>query len=453
MLRNVLLFGISSFILFNGVANANTEELNTLVIITALEQKEHDSILSQSESLLLTSKYDELDKIADNYRSTKEKFTDGEWKLSVFYDGMSYYLRQAPEDNWVNRLEKLRNWVSTKPNSITARVALAECLVGYAFHGRSGAYANKVKDDQWRFFYDRLKEALEVLEQAKKLQQKCPGWWAVYQRIALGGGWDRAQYDRFLDSAIAYEQTYNVYYFRAAYHLLPWWFGKKGDWEQFAKSMADRIGGQNGDILYAQIIWFMDRRSPNNVVDKNPYIDWQRVNNGIQAMKKLNLKVEWKTLIDEAQRMYSQGRYDRAEVVAKKALEVAENNAGPNQSNVAVSLNNLGTVLKAKKQYVQAELLFKRALEINKKAYGPDSLYITADLTNLAFLYKDQGQYAQAEPLYKRVLEIEEKALGPNHPQVAQDVQNLAAFYRATNRSKAADELDQRAAKIRSNNR
>ena len=48
--------------------------------------------------------------------------------------------------------------------------------------------------------------------------------------------------------------------------------------------------------------------------------------------------IEWKTLNDEVMSLYRQGQYDRAVVVAKKALEVAEKAVGPNYSSVATSL-------------------------------------------------------------------------------------------------------------------
>ena len=38
---------------------------------------------------------------------------------------------------------------------------------------------------------------------------------------------------------------------------------------------------------------------------------------------------EWKTLNDEVRSLYQKGQYDRAVVVAKKALEVAEKTGGP----------------------------------------------------------------------------------------------------------------------------
>jgi len=115
----------------------------------------------------------------------------------------------------------------------------------------------------------------------------------------------------------------------------------------------------------------------------------------------------WKTLNDEVESLYRQGQYDRAIVVAKKALDVAERTVGPDHPNVATSLNNL------------------------------------------AALYQAQGQYAQAEPLYKRSLAIREKALGPNHPDVAQSLENLAELYKATNRPTEAEALKKRAEAIR----
>jgi tetratricopeptide (TPR) repeat protein len=162
---------------------------------------------------------------------------------------------------------------------------------------------------------------------------------------------------------------------------------------------------------------------------------------------------EWIKLIHEAQAKYNYGLYDQAEELDTKALELAEHNGDPKQVNVAVSLSNLGMVLKAKRQYLQAELLFKRALEINEKNYGPNSVLITADLTNLAFLYMEQGQYETAEPYFKRPLEIYEKTFPHGNPQTLQYLSNLAYFYRKANRTQEAEEIEKRIAAIRSVNK
>ncbi|NCO57361.1 MAG: tetratricopeptide repeat protein [Deltaproteobacteria bacterium] len=117
--------------------------------------------------------------------------------------------------------------------------------------------------------------------------------------------------------------------------------------------------------------------------------------------------IKWATLNQEATDLYRAGQYDRGVVVAKKALEVAEKNVGPNHPDVVQSLNNL------------------------------------------AALYRAQGQHAQAEPLSRRSLAIDEKALGPDHPDVATSFENLAALYRATRRTVEAERLEERAAGIR----
>ena len=117
--------------------------------------------------------------------------------------------------------------------------------------------------------------------------------------------------------------------------------------------------------------------------------------------------IEWETLNDEVMSLYRQGQYKRAVVVAKKALEIAEEAVGPDHPSVAASLNNL------------------------------------------AALNATQGQYAQAELLHKRALAIREKALGPEHPSVAMSLENMAELYRQTGRNKEAEALEKRAKAIR----
>ena len=78
--------------------------------------------------------------------------------------------------------------------------------------------------------------------------------------------------------------------------------------------------------------------------------------------------IEWDILNQESMELYRTGQYDRAVVVAKKALEVAEKNVGPNHPDVATSLNNLALLYHTQGQYASAEPLYKRALTINEKA-------------------------------------------------------------------------------------
>ena len=75
---------------------------------------------------------------------------------------------------------------------------------------------------------------------------------------------------------------------------------------------------------------------------------------------------EWDTLNENVESLYQQGDYDGAIAVAKKALQTAERDLGPDHSNVAASLNNLAEVYRVQGQYAVAKPLLKRALIINE---------------------------------------------------------------------------------------
>jgi hypothetical protein len=128
------------------------------------------------------------------------------------------------------------------------------------------------------------------LMEVKDISPSCPGWLAAFQRIALSG-WPPQAYEKLFKAAIAGEPTYNMYYFRKAWHLMPRWFGKPGEWEEFATASANKTGGEAGDVLYARIVWFLDRRGPyDNMAQKPKSIDWDRVYRGLKVIKAYNDK-------------------------------------------------------------------------------------------------------------------------------------------------------------------
>ena len=80
----------------------------------------------------------------------------------------------------------------------------------------------------------------------------------------------------------------------------------------------------------------------------------------------------WETLTDRAELLYQQGQYDRAVMVAKQALAVAEQALGPNHPSVATTLHNLATFYGIQGQYAQAEPLYQRVLAIQTQALGAE---------------------------------------------------------------------------------
>ncbi len=152
----------------------------------------------------------------------------------------------------------------------------------------------------------------------------------------------------------------------------------------------------------------------------------------------------WEELNVRVRSLYQQGKYSEGIPAAQEALRVAEATFGPEQVNVATSLNNLAELYNAQGKYAQAEPLYKRSLAIVEKALGQDHPVVATSLNSLAELYRAQGKYAEAEPLYKRSLAIREQALGPDHPNVAQSLNNLASLYHAQGRYAEAEPVYKR---------
>jgi tetratricopeptide (TPR) repeat protein len=145
----------------------------------------------------------------------------------------------------------------------------------------------------------------------------------------------------------------------------------------------------------------------------------------------------------------ARGDYTQAESAYLFALAHGEKARGANHPSVAKTLNNLAALYEVQGRYDKALAHYQRSLSIKEWAFGPYHLSVALSLNNLAGLYCKQGHYAQAEPLYRRALTIREIRLGLNHPLVAASLDNLASLYRSTNRDAAAIPYEQRAAAIR----
>ncbi|HXC27901.1 MAG TPA: tetratricopeptide repeat protein [Stellaceae bacterium] len=134
---------------------------------------------------------------------------------------------------------------------------------------------------------------------------------------------------------------------------------------------------------------------------------------------------------------YRDNRFEDALPPAKEALAIREKALGPDDLNLAVSLNNLADTYRMLGRYAEAEPLFKRSLSVYEKAGAADKIGVTTVLTNLARVYSAEGRYADAEPLFERSLAVAEKVLGPDDSQVAQKLGGLATLY--TNMGRYAD--------------
>ncbi|KAH7122351.1 putative kinesin [Dendryphion nanum] len=140
-----------------------------------------------------------------------------------------------------------------------------------------------------------------------------------------------------------------------------------------------------------------------------------------------------------------QGKYEEAEEIHRRALEGYERALGKEHPDTLTSVSNLALVLRYQGKYEEAEEMNRRALEGSEKALGKEHPDTLTSLSNLALVLQDQGKYKEAEEMNWRVLEGREKALGKEHPGTLASVDNLAGVLRYQGKYEEAEEMNRRA--------
>jgi len=178
----------------------------------------------------------------------------------------------------------LEKWVAQRPNSITARVALAEAYLAWGWFARGNGYSDSVSDSGWKLFRDRTSKARSILDEAEKLEEKCPQWFLGMQEVAQVEAWSKEDEDRLLERSIAFEPEYFYVYRAHSMYLLPKWHGEEGDAAAFANEIADRLGGDFGDIVYFDLANYLCWNSDHD--SELPKMSWKRIESGFKASEK-----------------------------------------------------------------------------------------------------------------------------------------------------------------------
>lgn len=231
---------------------------------------------------LVQEKFDEIDRLADQYRRGKDRWPGGNWKLHTLYEALDAP-HQTDKDT-VDHLEHLRHWMTARPESITARIALATSLHRWAWVARGNGTADKVTPEGWQLFDLRIKEAQTVLESARDMKVMCPQWYTEEMTVGLAQGWNQRQMQDLFDRAIQFEPTWQFYYKARANYLLPKWYGNASEVTNFAKDAADRLRGDLGDMMYFEMATVIIKRGNGNLDPLVQAMDWQRIQRGYQQL-------------------------------------------------------------------------------------------------------------------------------------------------------------------------
>jgi MYXO-CTERM domain-containing protein len=141
--------------------------------------------------------------------------------------------------------------------------------------------------------------------------------------------------------------------------------------------------------------------------------------------------LEARRIIDEAMKLYADGKLAEAVPLIERAIALRERALGKNHLDVASSLRDLATLRLQMGEPKRAEPLYERAIQIAEGAVGKDDLVVAELCVGLARVYAAENAPARALPLLERVLAIREKALPAQDPDVVGALDSLGSAHRA----------------------
>ena len=145
----------------------------------------------------------------------------------------------------------------------------------------------------------------------------------------------------------------------------------------------------------------------------------------------------------------NQGRYDEAEPLYVKSLELRRRMLSEEHPDTLQSMHNLAMVYENQGHYDEAESLYVKTLELRRRALGEEHPDTLQSMNNLARVYENQSRYEEAEPLYVERLEVRRRVLGEEHPKTLYSMKRLAKFYESWHAAEPGRGYDAKAAEWR----
>ncbi len=137
------------------------------------------------------------------------------------------------------------------------------------------------------------------------------------------------------------------------------------------------------------------------------------------------------------------GDYPTAEGMLRECVDL-DRQLG-DDGNLAISLNNLATVLVDEEKYEDAIPIHEESLAIRRRVFGTPSVQVAIALGNYALALGGAGRYEDAEAAARAAVKSSLVVFGEDHPRTAVARMRLAEVLVATHRAAEAEPLLRRA--------
>ena len=255
--------------------------LTTALQSLAGELEDRHQIERHVASLFAGEKFDELEKLADEYRRTEARTSSGLWKLTIFYSGFRPDGNIKDDKYWDELEAKVMRWVAQFPNSPTGHNVYASLMIERGWMHRGTSWAKNVKPEDWKPFEEQVSRARTHLMQRKEIASSDPRWYELMLDIARLQSWGHFRFNNILSEAIErYPGFYQIYFLAVDYYV-PKWHGNRAEVEKFANLAVSKTKEREDNGMYARIYWYASQTQYTTKLFTDSAVDWKKMSVGI----------------------------------------------------------------------------------------------------------------------------------------------------------------------------
>lgn len=238
--------------------------------------------MKRIDDLIAAERFDVIEEIARHWNGQIDHFRSG-----LHNTPTSFLIDRLVAYEVVDRIKEERNarylgWIARHPEDCQfMRLVMFHVYYRTAYQHRGNGPASTVTEKGGAKYEDYMKRAWEVLKPIFD-QEDVPA--EAYTCAIMAGKnfqWEPAVIESYLRASAAKWPKYHRTYSEEAVARLPRWGGEPGDTARFASKMAENVGGDEGDILYAQIFRYVSRYTSVTEILKDPACDHERFLRGM----------------------------------------------------------------------------------------------------------------------------------------------------------------------------
>lgn len=221
-----------------------------------------DTLRQQAGQLLVQERLDEFDRLATQFRVSKERSPAGLWMLGVLYDGIRFATPdQADSPQWSALDEMAERWLARTPESPAAIIVAAQLKLLRAWKYRGDDGARSISPEGMAQFLEYVDKARVILETHQEMSMQDPEWARLRVQVASWQGEPKQTILAIADAALQREPGYYPLHYAMATAMHPKWGGSEEMIKQYVQLALERSKTQEGTQVYARIYLNLTRSS------------------------------------------------------------------------------------------------------------------------------------------------------------------------------------------------